>query len=142
MLFDCGGENRCVASPWMRRRVRRILQRAVQCVGRWTSCVRGDVFRLRATHRDRGSEQRGARYAVVVQADDLLLSTVLITPTSRSAQPRIFRPTITLGDESTQVLIEQTTAVAADSLGDLVGHVSHAELDDICNALRLAVGLD
>lgn len=104
--------------------------------------MRGDVFRLRAPRGTRGTEQRGARYAVVMQSDDLLLSTLLVAPTSRSAEPRIFRPTITVGDERTQVLVEQTTAVARERLGDLVGHVSRGELDDISNALRLAFELD
>lgn len=104
--------------------------------------MRGDVHRLRAPRNVRGSEQRGARYAVIVQSDDLLLSTLLIAPTSRSATPRIFRPTISIGGEQTQVLTEQTTAVAAERLGDLVGHVSLAELQAIDAALRLAIGLD
>lgn len=77
-----------------------------------------------------------------MQSDDLLLSTLLVAPTSRSAEPRIFRPTITVGDERTQVLVEQTTAVARERLGDLVGHVSRGELDDISNALRMAFELD
>jgi mRNA interferase MazF len=72
----------------------------------------------------------------------LLLSTVLIAPTSKSTRPRIFRPTITLNDERTQVLIEQTTAVAPERLGSLVGHVSRDELDQISEALRLAFALD
>ncbi len=104
--------------------------------------MRGDVVRLRAPRNTRGSEQRGARYAVVVQSDDLLLSTVLIAPTSRSAQPRVFRPTIVLADEETQVLVEQTTAVAPERLGDLVGRVSRVELDEISAAVRLAFGVD
>ena len=79
---------------------------------------------------------------MVVQSDDLPLSTVLIAPTSRSAQPRIFRPTIILGDEDTQVLVEQTTAVAPERLGDIVGHVSRAELDEIGKAMRLVFELD
>jgi len=78
----------------------------------------------------------------VVQSDDLLLSTVLVAPTSKAAQARIFRPTITLNNERTQVLIEQTTAVAAERLGALVGHVSRDELDQISEALRLALALD
>jgi mRNA interferase MazF len=77
-----------------------------------------------------------------VQSDDLLLSTVLIAPTSKSAHPRIFRPTITLDSESTQVLIEQTAAVAPERLGALVGHVSRDELDQISEALCLAFALD
>ena len=72
--------------------------------------MRGDIHRLRASSGARGSEQRGSRYAVIVQSDDLMLSTVLVAPTSRSAPPRIFRPTITVNDEQTQVLIEQTSA--------------------------------
>jgi len=104
--------------------------------------VRGDVHRLRAPRGARGSEQRGDRYAVVVQSDDLLLSTILVAPTSRSVQPRIFRPTIALGDELTQVLVEQTAAVAPERLGDLVGHVNRHELDEISKALRLALELD
>ena len=104
--------------------------------------MRGDVHRLRAPRDARGSEQSGARYAVVVQSDDLLLSTVLVAPTSRSALPRIFRPTITVRDAETQVLVEQTTAVAPERIGELVGHVSRDDLEQINNALRLALALD
>lgn len=104
--------------------------------------MRGDIHRLRAPRGARGSEQRGTRYAVVVQSDDLLLSTVLVVPTSRSASPRIFRPTITIGDEPTQVLTEQTAAVAPERLGELVGNVSLNELQQIDTALRLALALD
>jgi mRNA interferase MazF len=79
---------------------------------------------------------------VVLQSDDLLLSTLLVAPTSRSAQPRMFRPTIMIGGEQTQVLIEQTAAVAPERLGDVVGHVSRAELNSINDAIRLAFQLD
>jgi mRNA interferase MazF len=104
--------------------------------------VRGDIHQLRAPRAARGSEQRGARYAVIVQSDDLLLSTVLVSPTSRSAPPRIFRPTISVADEPTQVLTEQTAAVAPERLGDLIGHVSLDEMQQIEAALRLALALD
>jgi mRNA interferase MazF len=103
--------------------------------------VRGDIHRLRA--RDaRASEQRGARFAVIVQSDDLMLSTLLVAPTSRSAPSRSFRPTITIDDEPTQVLVEHTTAVAPERLGELVGRVSRQELTEINDALRLALELD
>lgn len=104
--------------------------------------MRGDVYRLRAPRGARGNEQRGSRYGVVVQSDDLLLSTVLVAPTSRSAAPRIFRPTITIGADETQVLVEQTAAVAPERLGELAGHVSRHELEAIDDALRLALQLD
>ena len=104
--------------------------------------MRGDIHRLRAPRNTRGSAQQGARFAVVLQSEDLLLSTLLVAPTSRSAAPRAFRPTITIGHEPTQVLVEQTTAVAPERLGDLVGHVTRDEMDDINRALRLAFELD
>ncbi|MEZ5120625.1 MAG: type II toxin-antitoxin system PemK/MazF family toxin [Solirubrobacterales bacterium] len=86
--------------------------------------VRGEVRRLRVARDRRGSEQRGARFAVIVQADELLaLSTVLVAPTSRSAPARSFRPLIQVGGEATRVLVEQTTAVGTDRLGDSAGRL-------------------
>jgi len=40
------------------------------------------------------------------------------------------------------VLIEQTTAVAPEGRGQLVGHVSRNELEQINDALRRAFALD
>ena len=104
--------------------------------------VRGEIFRLRAPRGARGSEQRGARYAVVVQADEFLaLSTVLVSPTSASAPPRSFRPVVEVGGATTRVLVEQTTAVSSDRLGDSVGRLGAAELRDLDTALALVLGL-
>lgn len=104
--------------------------------------VRGEVFRLRVPRARRGSEQWGARFAVVVQADELLaLSTVLVSPTSASAPPRSFRPAIEIDGSPTRVLVEQTTAVSPDRLGASVGRLSAAELRDLDAALALVLGL-
>ena len=104
--------------------------------------MRGDIHRLRAPRGAPGSEQQGGRYAVIVQSDDLMLSTVLVAPTSRSAPPRIFRPTITVNAEQTQVLIEQTSAVAPERLGDFVGRMTYEELAALNDGLRLVLELD
>lgn len=104
--------------------------------------VRGEVFRLRVPRGARGSEQRGVRYAVIVQADELLaLSTVLVSPTSTAAPPRSFRPTIEIDGSPTRVLVEQTTAVSPERLGDSVGRLSASELRDLDAALALVLGL-
>lgn len=104
--------------------------------------VRGEVFRLRVPRGTRGSEERGARYAVVVQADELLaLSTILVSPTSTAAPPRSFRPMIDLQGSPTRVLVEQTTAVSPDRLGRSVGRLSASELRDLDAALALVLGL-
>jgi mRNA interferase MazF len=103
--------------------------------------VRGEVFCLRAPRRTRDSEQRATRYAVIVQADELLaLSTVLVSPTSTAAPPRTFRPTIDLQGSSTRVLVEQTTAVSTDRLGESVGRLSASELGELDTALALVFG--
>ena len=104
--------------------------------------MRGDIHRLRAPKATRGHEQQGARYAVLLQSDDLVLSTVLVAPTSTSSTPRIFRPTITIAGDETQVLIEQMSAVAHERLGEFVGRLRHDELETIDEALRLVLELD
>lgn len=71
-----------------------------------------------------------------------MLSTLLVAPTSRSAPARSFRPTITINNEETQVLVEQTSAVSPERLGDFVGRVTLNELREINDALRLALELD
>ncbi|MGH2972489.1 MAG: type II toxin-antitoxin system PemK/MazF family toxin [Gaiellaceae bacterium] len=104
--------------------------------------VRGEVFRLPAPRRARGHEQRGARYAVVVQADEFLdLSTLLVSPTSASARPATFRPTIALEGEETRVLVEQTTVVDPQRLGRSAGRLETHELRAIDDALMLVLGL-
>lgn len=58
--------------------------------------VRGDVHEIKLPTK-RGNVQSGRRYAVVVQADDLLsLSTVVICPTSRSAFSASFHPEVAI----------------------------------------------
>jgi mRNA interferase MazF len=104
--------------------------------------VRGEVFRLPAPRGARGREQRGARFAVVVQADELLdLSTVIVSPTSTSARPASFRPRITLAGHETRVLVEQTTVVDPERLGRSAGRLDANELRAVDEALTLVLGL-
>jgi mRNA interferase MazF len=104
--------------------------------------VRGEVFRLPPPRGARGPEQRGARFAVIVQADEFLgLSTVLVSPTSTSARPTSFRPTITLEGQETRVLVEQTTVVDPQRLGRSAGRLDPTELRSVDEALMLALGL-
>jgi mRNA interferase MazF len=104
--------------------------------------VRGEVFRLPSPRSARGREQRGARYAVVVQADEFMaLSTTLVSPTSTSASPATFRPTIELDGAETRVLVEQTTVVDPQRLGRSAGRLDASELQAVDNALALVMGL-
>ncbi len=104
--------------------------------------VRGEVFRLPSLRGTRGREQAGARYAVIVQADELLgLSTVLVSPTSTSARAASFRPAISLAGTVTRVLVEQTTVVDPQRLGRTAGRLEADELQRVDDALALLLGL-
>jgi mRNA interferase MazF len=104
--------------------------------------VRGEIFRLPSPRQARGHEQRGTRYAVVVQANEFLgLSTLLVSPTSTAARPASFRPTITLGDTPTSVLVEQTTVVDPERLGASAGRLDTSEMQAVDDALALVLGL-
>jgi mRNA interferase MazF len=104
--------------------------------------VRGEIFRLPAPKAARGHEQRGARYAVVIQADELMaLSTMLVAPTSTSARDATFRPTIEVGGTETKVLVEQTTVVDPQRLGRSAGRLEVDELRAVDEALALVLGL-
>jgi mRNA interferase MazF len=104
--------------------------------------VRGEIFRLPPRRRTRGHEQRGARFAVIVQADEFLdLGTTLVAPTSTSARAASFRPTITVERRETRVLVEQTTVVDPQRLGRSAGHLEASELRAVDDALSLVLGL-
>jgi len=44
---------------------------------------------------------------------------VLVAPTSTSSVATIFRPTISIGDEPTQMLVDQTSSVASGARAGL-----------------------
>lgn len=102
---------------------------------------RGDVHRLRPPRRARGHEQRGGRYAVVLQADELPTSTVLVAPTSRSAAPAPFRPEVEIAGERTRVIVEQLRAVDPQGLGRPAGQLALEALFEIEDALRLILAI-
>jgi mRNA interferase MazF len=100
------------------------------------------VYALKGARGARGREQRGNRYAVVVQSDLLPLSTWLVAPTSTSAREASFRPEVGIGGKRTRVLLEQTTAIDPERLGQHVGHLGPQEIADVDAALLVVLGLD
>ncbi|MDR2348347.1 MAG: type II toxin-antitoxin system PemK/MazF family toxin [Bifidobacteriaceae bacterium] len=104
--------------------------------------MRGDIWELRAPRDAQGHEQKGRRYAVEVQSDDLLLSTKLVAPTSSSARPASFRPETAISGIKTSIMVEQTGVVDPETrLGGLVGRLDADELAAVDQALRTVLGL-
>lgn len=103
--------------------------------------TRGDVYRVRLA-AGRGREQRGPRYAVIVQADALLgLSTAIVAPTSRGAAAATFRPEVVVAGEVTRVLVEQLRTVDLGRLGEQAGRLAPEEQRAVDDALELVLGL-
>lgn len=107
--------------------------------------MRGDVYELKNDPRTKGHEQSGRRYAVVLQTDALgELSTWIVAPTTSSERvnPRYFRPEIEIpGLGPCRVLVEQIRSVDTSRLGKRVGSLTRAELDEVCDAVRLVLEL-
>lgn len=103
--------------------------------------VRGDVHAVTLPRR-RGRVQHGRRYAVVVQADDLLaLSTVAVCPTSTTTPPASFHPEVAIRGDETRVMCEMVGAVDVRSLGEQVGHLTLDEMRGVDDALTLVLDL-
>lgn len=110
---------------------------------RWAPSVRGDLYHLKAPKDARGHEQIGARYAVVIQSDDLPLSTWVIAPTSTGRRAASFRPEIDILGTTTRVIVEQLTVVDPQTrLGDYAGRLSSADMQAVDSALRVVLALD
>ncbi len=105
--------------------------------------MRGDVYRLRAPRDAEGHEQAGTRFAVVVQSDDLPLSTWIVAPTSTGRRAASFRPEIEIDGVSTRILVEQLTAIdPGRRLGEFAGRLSLSELAAVDRALAAVLALD
>lgn len=107
-----------------------------------TSVLRGDVVAFPPRRDARGHEQRGRRYAVVVQSNEFRwLQTVVVAPTSTSAQEAIFRPVVTVRGRQTRAMLDQLSTVDRDRIAANVGHLAPAELAEFETALTRFLGL-
>ncbi|MBA3365097.1 MAG: type II toxin-antitoxin system PemK/MazF family toxin [Actinobacteria bacterium] len=103
--------------------------------------VRGDVHEVDVP-RGRGHVQHGRRFAVIVQADDLLaLSTVVVCPTSTSTPPASFHPEVTIGDAQTRIMCEMVGAIDVRALGSQIAHLTFDEIRSVDDALELVLDL-
>ena len=90
-----------------------------------------------------GNEQAGTRFAVVVQSDDLPLSTWVVAPTSTGRREATFRPEIEIDGVRTRVMVEQLTVVDPETrLGEFAGRLGAAELQAVNAALMTVLSLD
>ncbi|WP_454613300.1 type II toxin-antitoxin system PemK/MazF family toxin [Streptomyces collinus] len=109
--------------------------------------IRGSVYRVDLGDAKRGHEQRGKRYGVCLSDAPDGWSTVVIVPTSTSAQPASFRPRLTIAGRDTVVLTDQIRAIDTSWVfGDRVDHLTGSAMAEVEFALgrflRLRINLD
>ncbi|WP_308468735.1 type II toxin-antitoxin system PemK/MazF family toxin [Rathayibacter soli] len=101
--------------------------------------MRGEVYRLPA--RGKGHEQKGRRYAVVLQPAWLTLSTWIVAFTSTSARETSFRPPVIIADQRTLVMCDQLATVDLTRLTEPVGFLTIDETQRVDDALALVLDL-
>lgn len=101
--------------------------------------MRGEVYRLPA--RDKGHEQRGRRYTVVLQPDWLASSTWIVAFTNTSARPTSFRPPVVIADSETLVMCDQLATVDLNRLSEQAGILNLQEMRRIDEATSLVLHL-
>ena len=104
--------------------------------------MRGDIYELKANTHAKGHEQKGRRYAVVLQSDALPLSTVVAAPTTTGSWDASFHVEIEIHGRRSRVLVEQMAAVdPAQRFGRKVGRIGIDEQTEIDRVVRLVLGL-
>lgn len=79
---------------------------------------------------------------MVVQSDDLNLSTTIVAPTSASAHPYVFRPEVAVRGEPTRLMLDQLRAVDVEkAIGERVGRLSPAEMVEVNRLLRAVLDI-
>jgi mRNA interferase MazF len=101
--------------------------------------MRGEVYRLPA--RGKGHEQKGCRYAVVVQPDWLTVSTWIVAFTSTSARATSFRPLVAIAERPTLVMCDQLATVDLSRLTEPIGFLTIEEMERVDEALTLVLDL-
>lgn len=103
----------------------------------------GEVYRVDLTRGRRGREQRGPRYAIVVQHDDFAWpSTRLCVLTSRSAQSNRFNVPVAVDGEPTLALTTQAQSLDVETRlrpEKLVGRLRSGELEEVRRALAILI---
>lgn len=102
--------------------------------------LRGDVYGIDLSGAI-GHDQRGKRFVVVVQSDQLYSSTTIVCPTSSIARATSYRPEVEVQGATTRVLCEHVQAVDVTRLKHQVGRLTLGEMAVVGEALAFLLEL-
>ncbi|GAA5042381.1 type II toxin-antitoxin system PemK/MazF family toxin [Nocardia callitridis] len=103
--------------------------------------IRGLVYRIDVGTANRGHEQRGRRYGVVLSRTDWNMVTVV--PTSTSAGASQFRPEVEVDGVPTRLLVDQICSIDVDYMtGEPTGCLSLEEMARLDVTIGRYLGLN
>ena len=106
---------------------------------------RGQIYYIRTTYSEEGSEQRGDRPAVIVSNDANNHHSETIEVVYMTTQPKNDLPThvyIRSALRPSTVLCEQICTVSKQRVGELIGELTATELQSLDNAPAISLGLN
>lgn len=94
--------------------------------------IRGAVYPVDFGEAKRGHEQRGRRLGLALSVQQERWSTVMIVPTSTSAQPSAFRPEAVVAGQATRLLVDQMRTIDTQYItGDLVDFLNREDMEQV-----------
>ena len=104
--------------------------------------IRGAVYRVDLGQAKRGHEQRGRRLGLVLSPSSMPWSLATVVPTSTTAQPAVFRPSMEIDGQETRFLVDQIRSVDTDDIvGEPVHYLERDELAAVEHAVVRYLGL-
>jgi mRNA interferase MazF len=104
--------------------------------------IRGAVYRVDLGDAKRGHEQRGRHFGLVLSPSSMPWSVATIIPTSTTAQPAVFRPSMQINGQQTRFLVDQLRSIDTDYIiGDPVHYLERDELAEVEHAVARYLGL-
>lgn len=106
---------------------------------------RGEIYYIKSTYREEGSEQRGDRPAVIVSNDQNNENSDVVEVVYMTTKPKTDLPThvfIRSALSPFTLLCEQVSSVSTKRIGTLIGQLTENELQSLNTALAISLGID
>jgi mRNA interferase MazF len=104
--------------------------------------IRGAVYRVDLGQAKRGREQRGRILGLVLSPSSMPWSVATVVPTSTTAQPAVFRPSMEIDGQEIRFLVDQIRSVNTDYIiGEPVHYLERDKMAEVEHAVARYLGL-
>lgn len=106
---------------------------------------RGEIYFIKSTYKEEGSEQRADRPAVIVSNNACNESSDVVEVVYMTTRPKTDLPTHVLTRSAlspSTILCEQVHSVSKQRVGTMIGKLTKQELESVDIALAISLGID